>query len=110
LRINSFAGVRIDVHIAIQVGPFAIKRRDARLIHPDQLLWRQKFGAVRVLDVGDRCLNELEPLLLTTFGTVLALRNSCQRQRHHRQHAYHVTRQTVHTRTPTYFLNELEEG
>ena len=102
-------GVRIDVHVAIQVRPRPVERRDARLIHLDQLLWRQKFGAIRPLDVGDRRLNKLEPLLLTTFGTVFAVRNCHKRQRKHRQHAHHVTRQTLHTRTPTYVLNELEE-
>ena len=99
-------GVRIEVHVAIQVRPRPVERRDARLIHLDQLLWRQKFGAIRPLDVGDRRLNELEPLLPTTFGRVFAVRNCRQGQRNHRQHAHHVTRQTVHTRTPTYFLND----
>ncbi len=77
-------GVRIEVHVAIQVRPRPVERRDARLIHLDQLLWRQKSGAIGLLDVGDRRLNELEPLLLTTFETVFALRNRRKRQRNHR--------------------------
>src|SRR5204862_7109425 len=49
---------------------------------------------------------ERAPLPPTTFRRVFAVRNCPKGQRNHRQHAHHVTRQTVHTRTPTYVLND----